>query len=324
MNKLPEVFNNFRCTTPVVFLIFNRPDTTERVFAAIRSVCPQKLLIVADGARLDRIGETDKVAAVRAIVEQVDWDCEVLKNYAENNLGCRERISSGLNWVFQIVEEAIILEDDCLPDITFFQYSEELLEKYRYNEKIMHISGDNFQFGKKRGEASYYYSHYAHVWGWATWRRAWKHYNVEFSKWTRMNRKDDFLQIFSTRAERRFWKKAWDGISVGQIDSWAFQWVFTCLTQKSLSIMPNVNLVSNIGFGLDATHTSRASKLANIPTSPMEFPIIHPVEFIRSIQADEYISKLAFQKRGFILYVIGRINSVLFQFKKVLSTLISN
>ncbi|MFM7711944.1 MAG: glycosyltransferase family 2 protein, partial [Microcystis sp.] len=142
------------------------PDTTARVFEAIRQAKPPKLLVVADGPRADRADDIEKCKAARAIIEGVDWDCEVLTNYSDVNLGCKNRVSSGLNWVFDTVEEAIILEDDCVPDPTFFRFCEELLEYYRHDQRIMVISGNNFQFGKKRTGYSYYFSVYTHCWGW--------------------------------------------------------------------------------------------------------------------------------------------------------------
>jgi len=150
--------NDFTLTTPVAFLIFNRPDTTEKVFAEIAKAKPPKLLVVADGPRAAKPGEIEKCEAVRSIVERVDWDCEVLKNYSDVNMGCRTRVSSGLDWVFENVEEAIILEDDCLPNQSFFKYCQELLQYYRHNEKIFSISGSNWQFGGRIYDKSYYFS----------------------------------------------------------------------------------------------------------------------------------------------------------------------
>jgi hypothetical protein len=163
---------DFQLTTPVAFLIFNRPDTTAKVFEAIRQAKPPKLLVVADGPRPDRPDDIEKCKAARGVVEQVDWDCEVLRNYSDVNLGCKKRVSSGLDWVFNTVEEEIILEDDCLPHPTFFRFCEELLDYYRHDERIMVISGDNFQFGRNCTEYSYYFSRYNHCWGWSTWRRS--------------------------------------------------------------------------------------------------------------------------------------------------------
>src|SRR5665648_587346 len=168
--------SNFQLKTPVAFIIFNRPETTRRVFAEIAKARPTKLLVIADGPRATHPDDAEKCAVVRAIIDGVDWDCEVLKNYSDVNLGCKRRVSSGLDWVFDTVEEAIILEDDCLPHPTFFRFCEEMLAKYRDDKRIAMISGDNFQFGKKRTEYSYYFSRYTHIWGWASWRRAWDNY----------------------------------------------------------------------------------------------------------------------------------------------------
>jgi hypothetical protein len=288
--------------TPVALFVFNRPETTARVFEIIRRARPPILLLVADDARLTHQGEVERVAATRSIIEQVDWPCQILKNYSTTNLGCRRRVSSGLDWVFQMVERAIILEDDCLPHPTFFQFCEDLLEKYKDDENVMHISGNNFQFDCNQGESSYYFSRYAHVWGWASWRRAWRHYDVQMKRWVGAESKDVFLNGFTNLAEKRFWKVKWDEVSAGKIDTWDFQWVFACLGQKSLSIVPNVNLVSNIGFGVNATHTSSISKLADIPTVAIEFPLVHPHWIVSDIKADEYTARLFF-RLGLVKYL---------------------
>ena len=293
--------------TPVAFIIFNRPDTTARVFEEIRRARPAKLLVVADGPRPDRPGEAEKVAAARAIIEQVDWPCEVLKNYSDINLGCRRRVSSGLDWVFQTVEEAIILEDDCLPHPTFFRFCEELLEKYRNDERVMNINGSNYQFGRKCGEASYYFSRYTHIWGWASWRRAWQYYDVDIKNWENSKNKNEYLHVFSCRAERRFWRTMLDKVASGKIDTWDFQWAFACLVRRALVIAPNVNLISNIGFGPGATHTTGVSIDANMPTAAMELPLVHPRLFIQAVDADEHESTLFFRMRSLISRVAGRI-----------------
>ena len=169
---------NFQLSTPVAFIIFNRPDTTARVFAEIAKARPPKLLVVGDGPRANRDGEADRVAEARAIIKNVDWPCEVLTNFSTPNLGCKKRVSSGIDWIFEQVEEAIILEDDCLPDPSFFQFCEEMLARYRHDDRIAMISGDNFLFGQVPVPESYYFSRYCHIWGWASWRRAWKDYDV--------------------------------------------------------------------------------------------------------------------------------------------------
>lgn len=293
--------------TPVALIIFNRPDTTMRVFEAIRRAKPPVLLVIADGIRLGHLGDPEKVSSTRAIIEQVDWQCEVLKNYSDVNLGCKRRVSSGLDWVFQTVEEAIILEDDCLPHPTFFRFCEELLEKYRLEERVMHISGDNFQFDSRQGKFSYYYSRYPHVWGWASWRRAWRYYDVHMEQWASAKEKEAFLRDFNNVAEKRFWKAKWNGVHAGYIDTWDYQWAFACMIQKSLSIIPNVNLVSNIGFGIDSTNTARASILAEIPTSAMKFPLNSPASFVVNAGADENTRNLFFSP-SLIRFVAGQVS----------------
>lgn len=288
--------SDFKLTTPVAFLIFNRPDTTEQVFEEIRRVKPPKLLVVADGPRQDRTSEVEKCAAARAVIDRVDWPCEVLTNYSDVNLGCRRRVSSGLNWVFDTVEEAIILEDDCLPHSTFFRFCEELLEKYRDDERIALIAGTNYQFGRKRTNFSYYFSRYNHIWGWASWRRAWKDYDVEMNSWPEV-RDGEWLYDLLGEDVARYWMANFERAYTGKIDTWDYQWTFACWIHNGLSILPNVNLVSNIGFGEEATHTKNSeSKVANLPMEEMGFPLIHPNFVIRDARADDFTHNLVFKQ----------------------------
>jgi len=286
--------HDFRLTTPVTLIVFNRPDTTARVFDAIRQAKPPQLLIIADGPRSNFPEDVEKCAAVRAIIEQVDWECEVLKNYTDVNLGCKQRVSSGLAWVFSVVEEAIILEDDCLPHPTFFRFCQELLERYRNDERIMHISGDNFQFGQQRTNYSYYFSHYNHVWGWASWRRAWQYYDLDMKLWQEIRDTNWICDIVGTKSEKRFWSKIFELLSKHQINTWDYQWTFACWLQAGMSIVPNVNLVANIGFGDQATHTKSNSKVANLLTQEIAFPLHHPPFVILDKGADERTRKLFF------------------------------
>lgn len=283
--------NNFKLTTPVVFIIFNRPDTAEKVFSQIAKVKPQKLLVIGDGARPAKDGEIDMVMKTRAILKKVDWECEVITNFSTVNLGCMKRVSSGLDWVFSLVEEAIILEDDCLPDISFFRFCQELLEKYRLDNRISMIGGSNFQGNKKYGNGSYYYSRYAHIWGWATWSRAWKKYDVNAAIWPEFYRENCLNGLIKSRDEQRHWIKVFFGVFKGDIDTWDYQWVLTAWSQGWLSIIPNTNLISNIGFGAGATHTTSASLLSNMPAGEMSFPLEHPKIFLPAWEADEKTGK---------------------------------
>jgi hypothetical protein len=274
------------CSTPVVFLIFRRPDLTARVFEAIRQAQPAKLLVVADGPRNE--AEAVLCQQARAVTEQVDWDCEVLRNYADVNLGCRKRVSSGLDWAFEQVEEAIVLEDDCLPHPSFFRFCQELLDRYRTDQRIWCISGNNFQDGQRRGEGSYYFSNYNHCWGWASWRRAWQHYDHALTNWSAFRDGKYLDGILDSDLEVQYWQGIFERLySLGEPNSWAYAWTFTCWLNRGLTALPNVNLVSNIGFRGDGTHTLGESRLANMPVADIG-ELQHPAFVARDRSADMY------------------------------------
>jgi hypothetical protein len=291
-------------------LIFNRPETTRRVFDAVRRAGPPRLLIVADGPRPDRPREAERCAEARAIVERIDWECELEVNASETNLGCGHRVSTGLDWVFERTPEAIVLEDDCLPHPSFFRFCDQLLERYRSEERVMHISGNNFQsVGRRRGSLarvhgamrrapSYYFSRYPHVWGWASWSRAWAHYDAAMTAWTDAEDYSAFLAGFSDPSERDFWRDAWDAVAEGRIDTWDYQWVFACIAEGGISAMPGRNLVSNIGFGDASTHTGGASELANMPTGEIGFPLRHPKSVAVDVAADRHTARIFFGARA--------------------------
>jgi hypothetical protein len=288
--------------TPIAFFIFNRPNTTEKVFEAIRQAKPSKLLVVADGPRCDRIGEAEKCLAARVIINSVDWECEILTNYSDVNLGCKHRVSSGLDWVFEKVEEAIILEDDCIPHATFFQFCEELLDRFREDERIMAISGDNFQFGRRYTNDSYYFSRYFHCWGWASWQRAWQNYDVEIRHWPTI-RDHHWVQNWSLDFNTaKYWTHIFQSTYEGTINTWDYQFLFACWIQNGLIILPQVNLVTNIGFSEDATNTKKSrSKLANLPVNSIEFPLEHPNFIISNTQADRFTEKYIYNINIFLV-----------------------
>lgn len=287
---------NFRLATPVAFIIFNRPDTTERVFAEIAKAKPPKLLVVGDGPRDGRQGEAAKVAATRAIIQRVDWECEVLTNFSEVNLGCKRRVSSGIDWVFERVEEAIILEDDCLPDPSFFRFCQELLEHYRHDQRIGMISGDSFQFGNRRNDDSYYFSKYVHIWGWASWRDRWVNsYDVTMAKWPRIRDEGWLADMVGNTREAAYWHKIFERVHRGEIDTWDYQWVFTNWVEGRMTILPAVNMITNIGFDANATHTTGDSELANLARYPTSFPLKHPPGILKNVLADRFSEKRCFR-----------------------------
>ncbi len=278
--------------------MFNRPETTARVFDEIRRARPSKLFLIADGPRAERAGEAEKCRATRAVAERVDWDCEVLTNFSDVNLGCQRRPVSGLDWVFENVTEAIILEDDCLPHPTFFSFCEQLLEKYRDDERVMAISGNNFQFGKKRTPYSYYFSRYPNTWGWATWRRAWRFCDLEMRLWPLLQDTSWLLDILGDEEAAAHWHNIF--ARAPEMKSvWDYQWLFACWTQSGLGVAPEVNLVSNIGFGEDSTHTAAdVSSIANLPLVEMSFPLQHPPYVLRQREADDFLFQIYAAQAG--------------------------
>lgn len=297
--------------TPIALFIFNRPALTEQVFEAIRQAQPPQLFVVADGPRAGRPGEAEQCAATRAIATDVDWACEVRTNFAERNLGLRERVSRGLDWVFEQVEAAIILEDDCVPHPTFFRFCEELLEQYAIDPRVMTISGDNFQFGRRRTEESYYFSRYPHCWGWATWRRAWQLYDDEMRLWPQV-REGGWLRDLLVRPQAaRYWRGIFDAVQAGRIQSWAYRWTLACWLHHGLTILPNVNLVSNVGFTEAATNTTTDSLLANIPAEAMAFPLRHPPFMVRDAQADDFTQHTMFVRPNLLTRAQGKAKQIL-------------
>ncbi len=277
--------------TPVAYIVFNRPQHTEKTFAVLREQQPSHLFIIADGPRAGHLTDIERCAAVRQIVANVDWPCEVYRKYAESNLGLKNNVSQGLDWVFSQVERAIVLEDDCVAHPDFFRFCDELLERYADDERVSVITGNNFQNGQHHGEASYYFSKYNHCWGWASWRRAWQHYQGNVPFWPDWSRSDDWRQKMPDVVERRYWSKIFERVHAGKIDnSWAYPWTASVWHYGGLTATPNVNLVSNIGFGPDSTHTASAdSPQAAMATSSIgKGKLRHPTAIAQDLVADRY------------------------------------
>lgn len=261
--------------TPVAFLVFNRPDTTEQVFAAIRQAEPETLLLVADGPRPDREGEAEACARVREIIGQVDWPCRVLCNFSDVNLGCRERVSSGLEWVFDQVEEAILLEDDCLPHPDFFPFCERLLERYRHDERVMMIGGTNYLQDRLHVPESYLFSRYFAIWGWASWRRAWRHYDLTMKTWPRFRSEGQLAGFYADGYMRRRMMEMFDDAFHGRVSTWDIQWFFACLFNNGVSIVPRRNMISNIGT--TGAHSGGYSANNFFPLFPCDVQrLVHP------------------------------------------------
>jgi len=272
--------------TPVAFLVFNRPDTTQQVFTAIRQARPETLLVVADGPRPDRYGEADLCAATRAIIDQVDWPCDVLTNYADSNMGCKQRISSGLDWVFGQVEEAIVLEDDCLPHPSFFPFCEQLLERYRDDERVMMIGGTNYLLDRLVVPESYFFSRYFAIWGWASWRRAWGKYDIAMKEWERFRSENQVKSFFSQKFMQRYVTDMFDAAYQNRINTWDIQWFYSGLFNNGMSAVSKVNLISNIG--ICGTHTSGDTSNNFFPTYDIEVDDLkHPCQVYPNFVYDD-------------------------------------
>lgn len=275
------------CTqSPVLFLVFNRPNATRQVLEAIRQARPARLYIAADGPRAERADEPELCRNVQEIVNNIDWPCEVKTLYSDINKGCKEAVSTAINWFFGHEEEGIILEDDCLPANDFFKFCDSMLARYRYDTRIRHINGSNLQQGVKWGDASYYYSNLTHVWGWAGWRRVWQSYDKTLSAYDTAGACKVLENIFNEPIITETWLHIFDEVKAGRIDTWDYQLTFINFFNNSLSVVPNVNLISNIGFGEGATHTINAqSRYASLPLQQLN-EIKYPLYMIPQKQAD--------------------------------------
>jgi len=272
---------------PVVLVLYNRPAHVRQVFAAIAAARPRRLFLVADGPK-DH-ADAEKCQAARAEVGRIDWPCEVHRNYAEANLGIHRRLPTGLDWVFESADRAIILEDDCIPSLSFFPFCEQLLERFQNDERVMEIAGGNYQMGRRRTAYSYYFSRYWGVWGWATWRRAWRHFDGEMRDWPRL-RDAGFLDSVLPRAvERDYWIRCFDALVRGEVTTWDWQWLFTLWAQHGLSVVPEVNLISNIGYGEEATNLrAPTGPDANLPRHEMG-ELEHPPWVFPNTAADRFL-----------------------------------
>jgi hypothetical protein len=286
-----------KINSPILFLIFNRPSETKKVFSAIRLVKPPRLYVAADGLRDYPKNEAELIDRTRKIATAVDWPCEVKTLFREKNLGIKNAVESAITWFFKHEEQGIILEDDCLPHQDFFQFCETLLSYYRYDERVSMITGNNYQAGKKRGEGSYYYSRYNVTWGWASWSRAWKYYDGDLKFWPTWKLSTDWKKKIPDFFERLYWKRIFDKCYAKQIDTWDYQWHASILYYGGFTVTPNVNLVSNIGFGPNATNfKSINNPLARIPTNELG-KIIHPRGIVQDQAADRFIFKNVYSGR---------------------------
>lgn len=265
---------------PILLLVFNRPEHTQQVLDQVRRIKPKQLFVSADGPRHHILGEKEKCAAVRALFDEVGWDCTVHVNFFSENNGCKRGVQAGISWFFEHVESGIILEDDCLPDLTFFDFCDQLLDRHQDDASIMHISGNNPDPSVcQHLKSSYFFSKFPLVWGWATWRRAWKLYDPAMTELEKQwsNPKTGLHKISVSKAAKRYLLDKFERTRTGEIDTWDYAWFYSILKTNGLCLTPVVNLVKNIGFGVEATHTQMDIPVyRNNVSTVLPFPLTHP------------------------------------------------
>ena len=310
---------------PILLLIWKRPSHTSRVINSIRQICPKKIYISSDGPIKNDRENKRLVELVREIVlKEINWDCEIFTNFSNINKGCKIAVTEGINWFFRNEQEGIIIEDDCLPSKDFFYYCQSLLEKYRYDERIWSICGNGYQNDLSKNKESYFFSKYADVWGWATWRRCWKFYDPDIKSWGGERKVPLLKDLFENVREFKYWKKIFDNLYYKkQPNTWDYQWQYLCFFNAGMSCMPHTNLVENFGFGEEATHTFQDplrfnNKLKKV--GRLNFPLNHPTEISISKECDDKLQKLFFS--GYSIFsikgLIIKCRKLLFKLKKIL------
>ncbi len=274
----------------VLILAFNRPKEISILFEVLSKIKPKKIYINQDGPRKNNENDLELCKRVQEIAINPNWDCEVFTNFNASNKGCRSSVSNGIKWFFESEREGIILEDDCIPSLSFFSFCEKMLNKYEEDKSVHVISGSNFQKKKIIGNGDYYFSKYAHCWGWATWKQSWENYDDDLSFWNTLKKSKEWRNLHKNKLEEKYWVKILNKVKEKKIDSWAYVWQASIWNNGGFTVTPNINLVRNIGFNEDATHTisSRKSNEFDISEEINE-EIIHPQDKEISQDADRFV-----------------------------------
>ncbi|GAB3944218.1 hemolytic protein HlpA [Spirosoma harenae] len=254
------------------------------------------MFIAIDGPRPDRLGEAEAVYQCQQLVEAVDWPCTIKTLFRNENLGCKRAVSSAISWFFEQVETGIILEDDCLPDNAFFHYCQDMLTRYKNDERVMHISGANLVSDHRWSDDSYLFTAICHIWGWASWRRAWQKYDVTMATYP-TRRESLITHRIPDPISQTYWLTMFDNCYKGNVDTWDFQWVYSIWANDGLGILPDRNLITNIGFGEQATHTKLSSPFAALPTLPFT-EIHHPAKVEENIAATTFLCQTLYRPQS--------------------------
>jgi len=304
LNTLNTIqLEEFKLEIPVLFLVFNRIDTTKEVFAQIKKIKPPKLYIASDGPREGRPDESINVQKIRTfLLESINWDCEVFTRFNEVNLGCKISVSQSIDWFFQKEEMGIVLEDDCLPSQSFFQFCQLLLQKYQYDERIFLITGYNKQNNWRKDEHDYFFSNLGGIWGWASWKRAWNHYDVDIKDIDNFIANDGFAKSLGKSLGKLKQEMIYNSVIRDNVDTWAMQWGYARHKNNALTCIPSMSLIKNIGFGENATHT-HGDNLDGVEANE----IIFPLKENNFVVSDDEYDELLFKKPSFQARVKNRL-----------------
>ena len=306
--------------TPILFITYKNPEITRLTFERIREIKPSVLYLASDGPKKNsHKKEIQEINETRDVIENIDWKCKVYKKFEKENLGCKLGVSSSITWFFETEENGIILEYDCLPDLSFFKFCEILLDKYNDNDEIFSISGNNFDFGYtnslNKNKNSYHFSHISKLWGWATWKRAWNCFDIELKGFNNFKQKKIIKNLILNKNHRSYWMNKINQVYDGTNNStWGFIWLYTLLNHKAYCITPNINLVSNIGFGEDATHAKdKSSVFSKMKTSSIK-NIEHPTKIEPNFESDSRFTEYLCRSENVSIYL--RIKKYIYKFIK--------
>lgn len=292
MSSLPP-----RCSVPVLLLVHRRAELAPRLLNVLRDVRPESIFLAADGPGED----AGCIATREAYLRGIDWPCDVQTRFLAERAGCRRAVSGAIDWAFELSDQVIILEEDCLPDPSFFPFCEEMLDRFQNENRVMQVCGSNLA-GCIPTEGSYYFSRFGPIWGWATWRRAWQHYDVEMRSWPEFFQSARLRKLCPERFEAQWRSRVFKSVHKGLVDTWDYQWAFAKLRTGGVNVVPAINLVSNVGFGKGATHTINATDpRAAMATESMEFPLQHSAKVEPWEKADrEYLQRVVGLPRSFL------------------------
>ena len=284
---------------PIVYVCFNRPELTKKTFECIKKIKPSKLFLILDGPRKNNKRDKINCLKVKKIIQNINWKCKLYKNFSKENLGLKNRFFTGLDWVFSSANEAIILEDDCLPHKDFFYFCEAMLKKYKNSNKVKFITGNNFQNPKKMEiSEDYYFSKYSHIWGWATWKKTWLDVNRNDTFWKKKIFDSNFEMMKSSTKEKKYWKNMYTGVLNNKLNSWAIYLLFSIWKNKGVTVTPKINLIKNLGLS-SGTNTKNLDIKLDISNKSLNKPLKHPKIIKVNLKKDLYVFNTVYSKNFF-------------------------